>query len=161
MPIKNIALKIKDPFVMNEDTVNVAVAEFLISKKFSSVEYLSGNKHGVDVIGKKNGTTIYIESKGSHANAHDIDIVFDSNQIKTHTYMQISKLMEYANSFNENVLLVLANPDIPRIRSRVEKVRISLDKLGFIQFWVQEDMTVEVEGGHSQQELINTLFFRE
>lgn len=69
---------------------------------------------------------------------HDTETVFDTGQIKTHAYMQVYKLMEYANLDNQNKIFVLANPDIPRIRARIEK-------LGFIQFWVQGDWTIKVE----------------
>jgi len=154
MPIKNRELTIKDPFVMNQDTVSRAVAEHLNSKGFTSVDYILGTTHGVDVTGEKNGTTIYVESKGSHAKSHDADTVFDTGQLKTHAYMQVCKLMEYANSGVQNKLLVLANPDIPRIRTRIGEIDKSLDALGFIQFWVQEDLTVKVEYPENLQRLV-------
>ena len=157
MPIKNSRLTICDPFLLNENTVNLAVADFLISKGFTSVEHLLGTAHGVDVIGKKNDTTIYVESKGSRPNIHDDDIVFDTGQIKTHAYMQVCKLMEYYNSGNQNKILVLANPDIPRIRTRVEKVRKSIEVLEFTQFWVQEDLTVKVEYPKASRKILKKL----
>lgn len=157
MPIKNSKLTTRDPFVMSEDTVNLAVAEFLISKGFTSVKYLKGTARGVDVIGEKNGTTIYVESKGSHANSHDADTIFDTGQIKTHAYMQVGKLMEYLNSDNQDQILVLANPDIPRIRTRIEKIEKSLEMLGFIQIWIQEDLTVRMEYPENTQQLLVTL----
>lgn len=55
MPIKNSKLTVRDPFVMNGDTVNQAVAKFLKANGFSTVEYLKGSAHGGDVIGVKMG----------------------------------------------------------------------------------------------------------
>lgn len=59
--------------------------------------------------------------------------------------MQIGKLMELKNNQYERTLLALANPDIPRIRCRVNGVSRSLDQLGFIQLWVQEDKSVVIK----------------
>lgn len=122
MPIRNSTLQTTNLFIMNEDTVNEAVWNFIKAAGFHCPNFLTGNKIGVDVEGEKDGWRIYVESKGSHANKHDLDTVFDSGQIKTHTYMQIGKLMEYQTTGNENSLYVMANPDIPRIRNRVDKV---------------------------------------
>ncbi|AFU12943.1 hypothetical protein MC28_1521 [Bacillus thuringiensis MC28] len=145
MPKKNSKMKNKDPFVMNEDCVNKFVSDFLKSKGFNSVNFLVGREKGIDVKGSKDGKTIYVESKGSHANNHDEDTVFQTKQIKVHTYNQIGKLMEYKNEGDDKLLLAMANPDIPRIRERVNRVANSLDNLGFIRLWVQEDQTIEVE----------------
>lgn len=136
---------IPDPFLMNEDTVNIAVWEFLIEKKFSSPAPLKGNQHGIDVQGEKLGWKIYVESKGSHANNHNNDTVFGQGQIKVHTYNQIGKLMEYKNDDTEKSIYVMANPDIPRIRKRVQRVAKSLDILGFIRFWIQEDKSIIID----------------
>lgn len=130
---------------MNEDTVNEAVWNFINAAGFRCPDFLTGNKTGVDVEGEKDGWRIYVESKGSHANAHDLDTVFDSGQIKTHTYMQIGKLMEYQTIGTEKSLYVMANPDILRIRNRVDKVMKSINFAGFIRFWIREDGNVEVD----------------
>lgn len=39
----------------------------------------------------------------------------------------------------------MANPDIPRIRNRVDKVMKSINFAGFIRFWIQQDGSVEVD----------------
>lgn len=95
--------------------------------------------------GTKLGWMIYVESKGSHANNHDSNTVFGQGQIKIHTYNQIGKLMEYKNIGNEKSLYVMANPDIPRIRNRVQKVVDSLNNLQFIRFWIQENKSIIIE----------------
>ncbi|MCG3087272.1 hypothetical protein [Sporosarcina cyprini] len=145
MPKKLSKMRVKDPFVMNEDTVNFAVWEFLKQRDFDCPNPLIGQQQGVDVQGEKLGWKIYIESKGSHGNKHDTDTVFGQGQIKVHTYNQIGKLMEYKNSSSKQSLYAMANPDIPRIRQRVNKVANSLDLLGFIRFWVHEDKSINTE----------------
>lgn len=145
MPKSLSKMKIPDPFVMNEDTVNLLVWEFLKYKEFDSPNPLKGKERGIDVQGEKHGWTIYVESKGSHGNDHDDDTVFGQGQIKVHTYNQIGKLMEYKNIGNSKGIYVMANPDIPRIRERVNKVSNSLDSLGFIRFWVRNDKSILIE----------------
>lgn len=137
----------KDPFIMNENTVNIAVWNFLKSAGCICPRPLRDKEHGVDVQGEKNGWKIYVESKGSTANKNnDNNIVFDTGQIKDHTYHQIGKLMEYQQTKGiDNHLFIMANPDIPRIRYRVNSVINSLNKLGFVQFWVQEDNSIKIE----------------
>lgn len=44
MPIKNSSQKNPDSFVMNEDTVNIAVAEYLTSKGFMCDKPLKGRQ---------------------------------------------------------------------------------------------------------------------
>lgn len=138
-------MRIPDPFAMNEDTVNLSVWELLKDKGFDCPAPLSGKQKGIDVEGERLSWNIYVESKGSHGNEHNRDTVFDEGQIKVRTYNQIGKLMEYQTLGNEKRLYFLANPDIPRIRSRVSKVVNSLDVLGFIRFWVQEDKSIKIE----------------
>jgi len=155
MPKLLSKMLIPDPFVMNEDTVNLAVWKLLNEKGFDCPSPLTGKQKGIDVEGKKSGWKIYVESKGSHGNEHNNDTVFGQGQIKVHTYNQIGKLMEYKNSNEEKSIYVLANPDIPRIRTRVQKVVNSLDILGFIRFWVQKDQSIKIEfPKHLEEELL-------
>lgn len=154
MPVLVERMKVPDPFIMNEDEVNEAVANYLIKRGFVNVRYLKGNETGIDVYGEKEGWSIYVESKGSHANNHGKDTVFDSNQIKTHTYMQICKLMELRNTLPPKTLLIMANPNIRRIKERVEKVNKPIEQLEFIQFWVEEDGRIVVKSPESCTELL-------
>jgi hypothetical protein len=147
-------MKDPDPFVMDEDTVNISVWKFLKCKGFDGPNPLQGKERGVDVQGEKLGWKIFVESKGSHGNDHDNDTVFGQGQIKVHTYNQIGKLMEYQKNYDQS-LFVMANPDIPRIRKRVNLVSDSLDILGFVRFWVKQDGSIKIE--YSQQ-LEETLY---
>ncbi|MCO7177105.1 hypothetical protein NIE32_13435, partial [Sporolactobacillus kofuensis] len=139
------------------DSVNEAVAEFLIDRGFNCVNYLSGKEHGTDVTAEKLGWSIWVESKGSKKNSSDDDLVFDSGQIKVHTGQQILKLMELANTQKQNVIFVMANPDLKRIRDRIGRVNQSLNKLGFVQFWVKEDKTIIVDYTNELKEILEYL----
>lgn len=65
--------------------------------------------------------------------------------------------MEYQTENEDNRLFVMANPDIPRIRKRVNSVISSINKLGFIQFWVQEDSTIKIENPEQLNETLISL----
>lgn len=117
---------------------------------------LIGRQRGVDVKGEKNGWEVFVESKGSLANHHNPDTVFGQGQIKTHTYNQIGKLMEYKTLYPNQSIYVMANPDIPRIRKRVNKVVSSINAIGIVQFWVQQDESILVEYADSlKDDLLN------
>lgn len=159
MPVSNSKMKKPDPFIMNEDHVNKAVANFLRGIGCNNVVYLLGKEHGIDVKAEKNGWKIWVESKGSRGNDHANDIVFDSGQIKTHADRQILKLMEYANNTDGKTLFIMANPNIERIRNRVNKVKRLLDEMQFIQFWVNSDDTILVEFPHQIKDTLKNLKF--
>ena len=101
MPIENNRLYPPDPFVMNEDEVNMHVANYLKSKGFYDVKYLTGKSRGVDVHGKKDCIEVFVESKGSHANYHGKDIVLDNSHLWDHLCKQICKLIEYRDKYND------------------------------------------------------------
>ena len=65
MPKSNSALRNPDPFIMNEDTVNAAIANFLKSKGFDCESPLTGRQQGIDVKASKGSIQIFVESKGS------------------------------------------------------------------------------------------------
>lgn len=132
-----------DPFVMNEDTVNMAVSNFFISLDFSNVVTLRGKEHGIDVSAVHLNTKMLVESKGSHANTHDTNTVFDSGQMWDHLGKQVIKLMALKKA-NPTSLLFMANPDIPRLLLLVQSIEPSLHDIGLIQLWVRQDLTVRV-----------------
>jgi hypothetical protein len=146
MPIKNSTQKNPDLFVMNEDTVNIAVTKYLTSKGFICDKPLTGRQTGVDVKARKGDFTILVESKGSQKNHAEEDEVFNHGQIVNHLARQIHTLMKYANEYdNEKTLFVLANPDIERIRKEYLRVNKMIEKMGFVCMWVQEEKSVVVE----------------
>jgi|SRR5690625_742324 len=146
MPISNSRLKNPDPFIMNEDTVNVAIANYLTSKGFDCEPPLTGRQQGVDVKATKDDIQIYVESKGSQKNGATGDEVFTHGQIVNHLARQLHTLMKYATQYGkENNIYVLANPDIQRIRSEYLRVGSMVEKLQFVCMWVQQDQSVIVE----------------
>ncbi len=148
-----------DSFVMNEDTVNIAVADFLEFNGFICDPPLSGRQPGIDVKARKNGVSVFVESKGSQKNgAISDDEVFNHGQIVNHLARQIHTLMKYASQYGESSnLFVLANPDIQRIRNEFERVKPMVDKMQFVCFWVQKDKSVLVEGPKSNEDLLSTV----
>ncbi len=140
MPIENNRLYPPDPFVMNEDEVNMHVANYLKSKGFYDVKYLTGKSRGVDVHGKKDCIEVFVESKGSHANHHGKDIVLDNNHLWDHLCKQICKLIEYRDKYNDKkIILIAANPDIPRIRRNIGKIEKSIEDLNIVRMWIKEN----------------------
>ena len=146
MPISNSILRNPDPFIMNEDTVNIAIADFLKSKGFDCEDPLTGRQQGIDVKARKGNIEIFVESKGSQKNEATNDEVFTHGQIVNHIARQIHTLMKYATQYGEeNNIYVLANPDIQRIKSEYHRVDKMVEKMQFVCMWVQQDQSVIVE----------------
>ncbi|WP_040226842.1 hypothetical protein [Bhargavaea cecembensis] len=154
MPKINSKMRVPDPFVMNEDTVNIVVADFLIGRGFECETPLSGRQPGIDVKARKDSLEVFVESKGSQKNGASADEVFDGAQIVNHLARQIHTLMKYATKHGDGHLYVLANPDIERIRNEYAKVKKTVEKLRFVCMWVQEDRTVQVEGPEEMEGLL-------
>jgi hypothetical protein len=147
LPKKITDFAVQDPFVMNENTVNKLVADYLTNSGFQDVKFLLNKQRGIDVYGRNNDLEVYVESKGSHGNDHGKDKVFDNNQLWDHLCKQIGKIMEYRTSFHfEKSIFVAANPNIPRIKKQMKKITSSLDELNIYRFWVNHDGSIVVEG---------------
>jgi hypothetical protein len=158
MPISNSTLRNPDPFIMNEDTVNVAIADFLKSKGFECEVPLTGRQRGIDVKARKDSIEIFVESKGSQKNGATNDEVFTHGQIVNHIARQIHTLMKYANQYGgENNIYVLANPDIQRIKSEYCRIDKMVEKMQFVCMWVQPDQSVVVESPESLRDLLINL----
>ncbi|MEB3104103.1 hypothetical protein [Ferviditalea candida] len=159
MPVLHKNIREPDPFWLDEDKVNDCVATFLHQKRFLITSHLAGNEKGDDVSGERDGWKVCIESKGSLSNWHlGTGKVFDSTQIFNHLCKQVVQLMQLKEENNSaNVIYVMANPDISRIRKRVHRIKTSLDMLGFVQFWVQEDEKVIVECPEHLKNLLRSL----
>ncbi|WP_121615794.1 hypothetical protein [Virgibacillus halodenitrificans] len=146
MPKSNSSLSNQDPFIMNEDTVNIAVVDFLKSKGFNCEPPLTGRQHGVDVKASKGNIKVFVESKGSQKNSAIDDEVFDHSQIVNHIARQIHTLIKYATQYGEkNNIFVLANPDIQRIKSEYHRIDKMVEKMQFVFMWIQQDHNVVVE----------------
>jgi hypothetical protein len=145
MPKRLSEFLVQDPFVMNENTVNKFVADYLIICGFEKVKPLLNKERGIDVSGRKDEYMVLVESKGSQGNDHERDKVFDNNQLWDHLCKQIGKLMQYRKSYDvNNCVFIAANPNIPRIKVQMDKLAQSLDELRIFRFWVDEDGSVSI-----------------
>lgn len=155
MPISNRNLRNPDPFIMNEDTVNVAIANFLKSKGFDCEVPLTGRQQGVDVKARKGNIEIFVESKGSQKNGVTNDEVFKHGQIVNHMARQIHTLMKYSTQYGEkNNIYVLANPDLQRIKNEYYRVDKMIKKMQFVCMWVRPDHKVVVDSPEELRTLL-------
>jgi len=158
MPTSILKMKNPDPFIMDEDTVNSAVANFLLSKEFECDPPLTGKQRGVDVKAQKGDIVILVESKGSQKNGAPEDEVFDHGQIVNHLARQIHTLMKYATQFDaDNTIFVMANPDIPRIRAEYNRAVKMVQKMQFVCMWVQQDQSIILEVPEEMKTLLKEL----
>ncbi|KJD47132.1 hypothetical protein [Paenibacillus terrae] len=135
--------KSTDPFFMNENEVNLAVAEYLFQRGVEVKNVLVDKETGIDVLGLKMGQTLIIESKGSMVN-NQHEFVFEHGQLTTHVSQQVHYLMKkYQSKYNSSILF-MANPDIPRIHKRVDELAEALDALGIVRLWVQKNGAVRL-----------------
>ncbi|MEH6948423.1 hypothetical protein V7068_15395 [Bacillus sp. JJ634] len=107
MSISNSTLRNPGPFILNEDTVNIAIADFLKSKGFDCEVPSTGRQQGIDVKASKGNIKIFVESKGSQKNDATNDEVFTHGQIVSHIARQIHTLMKYGgenNIYNQNLI---------------------------------------------------------
>ncbi|PJN48806.1 hypothetical protein PAEAM_56680 [Paenibacillus sp. GM1FR] len=148
--------KTSDPFSITENEVNLAVAEFLRGKGANILRVAIDREQGYDVHAEMKGYSFIIESKGSRKN-NQTENVFDSGQLKVHASAQIFYLMKKLEIKSETTFLVLANPDIPRIRKLISDVSTSLDQLGLIQFWVGYERGVRIECPKELREVLSGL----
>lgn len=159
MPIANSFMKEPDPFIMEEDSVNQCVAVFLEKREFTITSLLNGRERGIDVAGEKSGWKICVESKGSAGNHHiGTDTVFTSNQMFDHLCKQVIQLIQLKNKEDKNTIYVMANPDIPRIRTRVAMINDTLNEIQFVKFWVQENEDILVDYPISMEDLLKSLW---
>jgi hypothetical protein len=144
MPIHNNKLKDPDPFIMKKEYVNQCIVAFLETNGFDVS--LMGPRDDIDIIAVRDQMTFYIESRGNQAAMHTGDKLFDSSQLDIHLSEQVTTLMKNYSDINNEKRLVIANPNIPRLKKRVARIEDALNKLGIIRIWVNEDKSVLVEG---------------
>lgn len=144
MPQSLKSLRNREPFTMNKDTVNIAVANFLKSCGFTDVHYLSGDEQGVDVSAKLSEIEFLVVSEGFLNNNPDADTIFTTDRMLGHLSKQVLQLMYY-NQFDSDTLLFMANPAIPRLIKQVDSIMTSLNVLGITRLWVSKDLSVRVD----------------
>ncbi|GEN36886.1 hypothetical protein [Aneurinibacillus danicus] len=152
MPQKNE----NDPFIMNQDKVNKAIADFLKQLSFQNIIHTTTSRVP-DVTGEKAGWKVNVKSKGSQAKNHEADTVFDDSQLTSHLSDQVRQLVSYFQNSAGEEIFIIGNPDIPRIREKVKGMKKVLNVLGFTRFWVQKDYSVRVEAKGYVKELLQLL----
>lgn len=156
MTVKIPIEKCKDPFVMDENTVNSAISSYFASKMVEVKSVAKDKQRGFDVYGEKNGYSLIVESKGSLGN-NQCTHVFGTGQLKDHLSAQIFYLMKQYEYKSDKTILIMANPDIPRIRNMINEISLSLDELKFIRFWINANKQVRVECPDDLAELLKYL----
>jgi hypothetical protein len=144
MPIHNNKLKVPDPFIMKKEDVNQCIVAFLETNGFDVS--LMGQRDEIDIIAVRDNMKFYIESRGNQATMHTGDKLFDSSQLDIHLSEQVTTLMKNYSEMNNEKWLVIANPNIPRLKNRIARIEEALDKLGIIRIWVNDDKSLFVEG---------------
>ncbi|MZQ80687.1 hypothetical protein GQF01_00770 [Paenibacillus sp. 5J-6] len=141
MPEKNSHLTTPDPIVMNKDVCESIVYDFLKEKgfQFKAVD----SRNDADLCALKSGYKLLVETRGNQAKAHNADTVFDSAQLSIHLAEQVQVLLKLFDP--ERSILVLANPDIPRIQKQVASIYKALEHLKIVCFWVQPNGTIRVQ----------------
>jgi hypothetical protein len=141
VPEKNSHLTTPDPIIMNKDLCESIVYDFLIKKgfQFKAVD----TRNDADLCALKSGCKLLVETRGNQAKTHNADTVFDSAQLSIQLAEQVQVLLKLFDP--ERSILVLANPDIPRIRKQVSSIYKALEHLKIVCFWVHPNRTIEVQ----------------
>ncbi|MGQ7890621.1 hypothetical protein [Paenibacillus sp. WC2504] len=158
MPSINSQLNKPDPFIINKNQCEDIIHSYLQERGF--VLKVVDSRNDADLHAVKLGRKLFIESRGNQAMGHDINTVFDSTQIGIHLAEQIQLMLKLYESIDEHTILVIANPDIPRIRQQVERISKALSDLKIASLWVQKDKkNVIVEYPHILTEPMKQLGF--
>lgn len=148
MPSINSQLNNPDPFIISKNQCEDIIYSYLQEQGFDFK--VVDSRNDADLHAVKLGRKLLIEARGNQAMGHDINTVFDSTQIGIHLAEQIQLMLKLYESIDENTILVIANPDIPRIRLQVGRITKALSDLKIAKLWVQKDKeSVTVEYPHS------------
>jgi hypothetical protein len=142
LPVQNNQLLKADPFVLSKSEVLYAVKEYLKREGYETGS--PENLGGIDLVAANEYHTLMVEAQGNHAEHHEKDIVFTGSQLDTHFSCQLEKLLRNYEK-NPAKTLVMANPDTPRLRKKAENLKLALDDLGIVRFWVKESGCIEWE----------------
>jgi len=148
--------------IITENRLIDAIEEYFIYRGFILNKKAKNTERGIDLELIKNGDTLYIEAKGSIKNIYDIDSSIDAMQkssIRDNVKSQINKLMERENDvkYIDDAFYIAAWPETPMYREQVNKKTKALFRLGYLHLWVQEDLSVKIEGPDSEEEKLISL----
>jgi hypothetical protein len=140
LPVHNQQLIEADPFVLSKSEVLQKVKHYLQVEGYETrkLEDFSG----IDLVAANEFHTLMIEAQGNHAEHHEKEVVFTGSQLDTHFSRQLLRLLRNYEK-NPGKTLVMANPDTPRLRKKASTIRLALDDLGIVRFWVKADGSIE------------------
>ncbi|RUL55606.1 hypothetical protein [Lysinibacillus antri] len=147
--------------LITENRLIDAIEVFFKKRGFILNKKAKNNERGIDLELFKDGTTLYIEAKGSVKNKYDTDHNINAmprTSVRDNVRKQINKLMEREEDGNyiDNAYYIAAWPETPIYREQVNKKAKALSRLGYLHLWVQKDLSVKIEGPDSEKEkLIN------
>ncbi|WP_137790042.1 hypothetical protein [Bacillus sp. E(2018)] len=126
---------ISDAFVMNKAEVVKAVEAYLLREGYETETCYELD--GVDLTATNEYHTLLIAVQGNLSE-------LTGYQEQDDFYMQFVSLLK-SHEKNPAKTLVLAHPDTPIYREKVNTIKHALDDLGMVRFWVKEDRTIEWE----------------
>lgn len=133
--------------MLTENDVVNAVCKKIKNEGYTIKKKCNTNQKGIDIVGEKDGSTIYIEAKGgtsSKPKTKRYGKPFNSNQVKDHVAKALLTTCEtISNKSGENIDIAMAFPDNEDHRNRIAKIQPVIEKLEIILFWVKEDKSVE------------------
>ncbi|MGD6961528.1 hypothetical protein ACQCVB_04920 [Fictibacillus phosphorivorans] len=115
----------------------------------------------MDVRAVKGQIELFFESRGNQALKNKgTDIVFDSSQIDIHLSEHISQIMKFQQSISSpyEKIFIMANPFIPRIIDRVNKLNKGLNKLGISRCWINKENKITFEADQYLSEQLEDIF---
>lgn len=134
-----------------EDDVTKCVGDWLSNRGWKILEMNLGHKHGPDILARKGGNRIIVESKGSKGNPKSPVTTrkrFDSGQIKDHFGKAIVKVLEERYK-DPNAIVAIAHPDDEYIRKVLNDAAEEVRKMGIILFWVKSSDEMRVQSDSS------------
>ncbi|MEL3960912.1 hypothetical protein MKZ01_06515 [Lysinibacillus endophyticus] len=136
--------------IITENQLLDAIENYFTKHGFTLISMAKNNEKGIDMELLKNGVTLLIEAKGSIGNKYDTDPSikpFARSLVREYVRKQITKLMEREEkNGGNNTYFIAAWPETPLFRNEVNKKAKALAKLGYLHIWLQENMTVKIEG---------------
>lgn len=148
--------------LITENKLIDAIEAYFKIRGFISVKKAKNQDHGIDLELFKSGMTLYIEAKGSVRNKYDEDIsvtAMPRTSVRDNVRKQINKLMEREEDKNylDDALYIAAWPETPMYREQIKRKTKALSRLGYLHFWLQEDLSIKVEGPESSKEKLRQL----
>lgn len=155
--------KILEDFLITENSLIDAIERYFVKYGFLTKRKAKYTAQGIDLELIKNEVTLYIEAKGSVMNKYDSNKnigPMSKRSIRNNVRNQITKLMEREEDkkYLDDALYIAAWPETPLYREQIDRKTKALNRLGYLHFWVQKDLSIKIEGPEDKRErLINLL----